>query len=79
MIRMSQIRSTVQLPIVHGLVIAYLFALTVIYSYGFSETFFGAPVTLVAVLLYLAYLLYRAVLALERIADDVSQPPAPEQ
>ncbi|SEV83813.1 hypothetical protein [Natrinema salifodinae] len=59
--------SWVSLPIIHGTILMFLIVPSIAYGVLTSETILGV---LLAVNLYLAYLVYRVVVAVERIAYE---------
>lgn len=66
---MTERRPTASVPLVHFLVIAVLVVGTTVYTLSGTPYLFGPP-GLLALLVYLCYLVYRGVRAIEYEADE---------
>ncbi|WP_247003675.1 hypothetical protein [Halosolutus gelatinilyticus] len=60
----------IDVPIIHTSVVVYLAVFSVGYALFVSNTVLGVPVIWLGLGLYVTYLLYRVVLAVERIAYE---------
>lgn len=65
---MSDARPAVSLPIVHAFFVVGLVGSSGLYAVFFSERILGTPVVAFAALVYLCYLAYRSVRAVERLS-----------